>query len=104
MAYLKTCSWNSSTILHLVRNLIKNAVSNEWFAGQKLGTVTRLRMEKGVVYFELSLILQVKGTTEIVWYRNYLRGRLSWVRMPTGTRDFLLKNHPVLCSRAQPAS
>ena len=53
-------------------------------------------MDKGVVYFELSLILQVKGTTEIVWYRNCLRGRLSWVRMPTGTRDFLVQNHPVL--------
>jgi hypothetical protein len=93
-----------STILHLVRNLLNDAVSNEWFAGQKLGRVTRLRMEQCVLYFELSLILQVKGTTEVVWYRNYLKGRLSWVRIPTGTRDFLFKNHPVLCTRAQPAS
>ena len=84
------------SILHLIRNLINDDVSNEWVAGQKLGTVTWLRMYKGVVYFELSLILQVKGTTEIVWYKNYVRGRLSWVGIPTGTRDFLLQNHPVL--------
>jgi hypothetical protein len=87
--------WYDS-ILHLVRNIINGTVSNEWVVGQKLGTVIWLRKDKGVVYFELRLILQVKGTTEIVWYRNYLRGRLSWVRMPTGTRDFLLQNHPVL--------
>jgi hypothetical protein len=51
--------------LHLVRNIIKGAVSNEWAVGQNLWTLIWLRKDKGVVYFELRLILQVKGTTEI---------------------------------------
>jgi len=85
-------------MLHLVRNLINDAVSNEWVAGQKLGTVNWL-IKNGQgrdIHFELSLILQVKGTTETVYYRNYLRGRLSWVRMLKEARDFLLQNHPFL--------
>ena len=56
-------------------------------------------MDKGVVYYEFRLILQIEGTIERVWYRNYIRARLSVVRMPTGTRDFLLQNHPVLLRR-----
>jgi len=100
MTYLKTFSRNSGTVLFSIWSVVLLTMLCQMNGLQdKLRTVTCLGMDKEVVYYEFRLILQIKGTIERVWYRSYLRARLSGVRIPTGTKDLLLQNHPVLLRR-----